>query len=119
MGGSSTRLRVLCTGAIAALGLALLPGAASAGTAPLACSDEGNGTQLCTGQTTETSGLKANYMVEVPANWNGTLLLYSHGYNSFTVPLPPQDAGDPTTEAYLLSQGFALAGSAYARAGWS
>ena len=72
------------------------------------------------GHTTETSGLFAQYKVEVPPNWNGTLLLYSHGYNSFTVPvLPPDDAGDPATEAYLLSQGYALAGSAYARAGWS
>ncbi|HYL12143.1 MAG TPA: hypothetical protein VEV41_03860, partial [Terriglobales bacterium] len=22
----------------------------------------------------------ASYLIEVPANWNGTLLLYSHGY---------------------------------------
>lgn len=119
MRGSSTRLRALCTGAIAALGLALLPGGASAGTTALPCATESPGILLCTGFTTETSGLKANYKVEVPANWNGTLLLFSHGYNSFTVPLAPDDAGDPTTEAYLLSQGFALAGSAYAKAGWS
>jgi pimeloyl-ACP methyl ester carboxylesterase len=33
--------------------------------------------------------------------------------------LAPQDAGDPVTGAFLLSQGYALAGSAYARAGWS
>jgi pimeloyl-ACP methyl ester carboxylesterase len=96
-------------GAIAGLGLALLPASASAGTVT-----------LITGATTEKSGLQAQYKIEVPSNWNGTLLLWSHGYNSFTVPIvPPDDAKDAATEAYLLSQGYALAGSAYARAGWS
>ena len=108
MMGSGARLRRLCAGAIAAVGLALLPNGASAGT-----------TTLVTGFTTEASGLTAQYKIEVPANWNGTLVLYSHGYNSFTVPLPPDDAGDPATGAWLLSQGYAIAGSAYARAGWS
>ena len=109
MRGSSTWLRRLCAGAIAGLGLALLPASASAGTVT-----------VIFGATTEKSGLQAQYKIEVPSNWNGTLLLYSHGYNSFTVPvLPPDDATDPTTGAYLLSQGYALAGSAYARAGWS
>src|SRR5579859_462842 len=119
MRGSSKRLRAFCSGAIAALSLALLPAGASAAPTPLACSSESTGTMLCTGFTTEISALKANYEIEVPPNWNGTLLLFSHGYNSFTIPLAPQDASDPTTGLYLLSQGFALAGSAYARAGWS
>ena len=108
MMGPGARLRRLCAGAIAAVGLALLPNGASAGT-----------TTLVTGFTTETSGLQAQYKIEVPANWNGTLVVYSHGYDSFTVPLPPNDAGDPATGAWLLSQGYAIAGSAYARAGWS
>jgi pimeloyl-ACP methyl ester carboxylesterase len=109
MRGSSTWLRRLCVGAIAGLGLALLPASASAGAVT-----------VITGATTEKSGLQAQYKIEVPSNWNGTLLLWSHGYNSFTVPvLPPDDAKDAATGAYLLSQGYALAGSAYARAGWS
>ncbi len=86
----------------------------------MSCITEVTGTQLCTGATPEAnSALTAKYQIELPAHWNGTLVLYSHGYNSFTVPLAPQDAGDPVTGAYLLSQGYALAGSAYARAGWS
>jgi pimeloyl-ACP methyl ester carboxylesterase len=86
----------------------------------MTCVTEATGTQLCTGATAEAnSTLTAKYQIEVPAHWNRTLVLYSHGYNSFTVPLAPQDAGDPVTGAYLLSQGYALAGSAYARAGWS
>jgi len=86
----------------------------------MSCITEVTGTQLCTGATAEANSvLTAKYQIEFPAHWNGTLVLYSHGYNSFTVPLAPQDAGDPVTGAYLLSQGYALAGSAYARAGWS
>lgn len=86
----------------------------------MSCITEVTGTRLCTGATAEAnSTLTAQYQIEFPANWNHTLVLYSHGYNSFTVPLPPQDAGDPVTGAYLLGQGYALAGSAYARAGWS
>lgn len=86
----------------------------------MTCTTEATGTQLCTGATVDLPlGLPAQYQIEVPAHWNHTLVLYSHGYNSFTVPLPPTDAGDPVTGAYLLSQGYALAGSAYARAGWS
>jgi pimeloyl-ACP methyl ester carboxylesterase len=108
MVGPGARLRRLGAGAIAAIALASLPSGAAAG-----------GTTLVTGFTTEASGLKAQYKIEVPASWNGTLVLYSHGYNSFTVPLPPDDAGDPATGAWLLSQGYAIAGSAYARAGWS
>jgi pimeloyl-ACP methyl ester carboxylesterase len=86
----------------------------------MTCVTEATGTQLCTGATSEAnSTLLAKYQIEVPAHWNGTLVLYSHGYDSFTVPLAPHDAGDPVTGGYLLSQGYALAGSAYARAGWS
>ena len=85
----------------------------------MTCTTEATGTQLCTGATAEVSGLTAKYQIQVPARWNQTLVLYSHGYNSFTVPLDPTDAGDPVTGAYLLKQGYALAGSAYARAGWS
>jgi pimeloyl-ACP methyl ester carboxylesterase len=119
MNRSTTRLRRFCAGGIAALGLALLPAGVSAGITPLACTSESTGTLLCTGHTTETLGLMAQYKIEVPSNYNGTLLLYSHGYNALIVPLAPEDAGDHATGAYLLSQGYALAGSAYARAGWS
>ncbi len=61
----------------------------------------------------------AAYTIEVPANWNGTLLLYSHGYVFPGRPNPAQDAGDPLTGAALLSQGYALAGSSYSSTGWA
>ncbi len=60
----------------------------------------------------------ATYVVEVPAHWNRTLLLYSHGYYGGPEN-PAQDAGDPVTHDWLLSHGYALAGSSYADTGWA
>ncbi|MGH2515629.1 MAG: alpha/beta hydrolase family protein, partial [Ktedonobacterales bacterium] len=61
----------------------------------------------------------APYVIDVPANWNGTLVLYSHGYVAPGSPNPAEDAGDPLTKQWLLSQGYALAGSAYSQTGWA
>lgn len=63
----------------------------------------------------------ANYTIAVPSNWNGTLVLYSHGYVFSNSPLlnPAPDAGDPLTGAALLQQGYALAGSSYSQNGWA
>ncbi len=61
----------------------------------------------------------ATYLIQTPDNWNGTLLLYSHGYVTPGSPNPALDAGDPATAAYLLSRGYALAGSSYATTGWA
>lgn len=61
----------------------------------------------------------AKYRVEMPEDWNGTLLLYSHGYapEGFgfeNLPMAttnrPMPFGQPT-EDYLLEQGYALAAS--------
>ncbi len=74
--------------------------------------------------TTQTGTLSdgATYLVEVPSPWNGTLLLYSHGYVAPLLPNvsnPARDVGDPATRAFLLANGFALAGSSYANKGWA
>lgn len=61
----------------------------------------------------------ATYVIDVPAVWNGTLLLYSHGYVVPGTPNPALDAGDPLTAGYLLGSGYALAGSSYATTGWA
>ncbi|MGZ4299922.1 MAG: alpha/beta hydrolase, partial [Solirubrobacteraceae bacterium] len=58
-----------------------------------------------TGTTSDGGG----WIADVPSSWNGTLLLYSHGYGT----LSPQDAPDPNTQAALLGAGYALAGSGY------
>jgi pimeloyl-ACP methyl ester carboxylesterase len=62
----------------------------------------------------------ATFLIQCPTGtWNGTLLLYSHGYVVPGAPNPAEDVGDPVTGAYLLSHGFALAGSSYSSTGWS
>jgi pimeloyl-ACP methyl ester carboxylesterase len=63
----------------------------------------------------------ANYTISVPSNWNGTLVLYSHGYVFASQPLlnPAPDVGDQLTGAALLQQGYALAGSSYSQNGWA
>jgi pimeloyl-ACP methyl ester carboxylesterase len=61
----------------------------------------------------------ATYVIDVPAKWNGTLLLYSHGYVEPGASNPAQDVGDPVTGAYLLAAGYAMAGSSYASTGWA
>ncbi|MCA0332249.1 MAG: alpha/beta hydrolase [Actinobacteria bacterium] len=69
----------------------------------------------------------APYEIRLPDKWNGTLLIYSHGYR-YAQPAPPdfrpvstepQAASDDVTAKALLDQGYALAGSAYASNGWA
>jgi hypothetical protein len=66
-----------------------------------------------------TLGDGATYEIQVPANWNCTLFLYSHGYVAPGSKNPAVDVGDPVTGAWLLSHGYALAGSSYASTGWA
>lgn len=61
----------------------------------------------------------ASYLIEVPASWNGTLVLYSHGYVAPGQPNPATDVGDPVTRGWLLAHGYALAGSSYSATGWA
>ncbi|HEY3735252.1 MAG TPA: hypothetical protein VGL63_15180 [Streptosporangiaceae bacterium] len=80
------------------------------------------------GVTTATAGVNqftgtfpdgATYLIQAPTNWNGTLFLYSHGYVVPGGGNPAQDVGDQLTGSWLLSHGYALAGSSYATAGWA
>jgi hypothetical protein len=58
------------------------------------------------------------YVMDVPAGWNGTVLLYSHGYAPDGAPNPAQNApGDAVREA-LLAAGYAQIGSSYPETGW-
>ncbi len=87
--------------ALAAILLALLCGSAAA--------------QSITGTLPDS----ATYLIEVPAPWNGALLLYSHGYVAPGLPNPALDVSDPYTRGYMLAAGYALAGSSYASTGWA
>jgi hypothetical protein len=49
------------------------------------------------------------WVAEYPASWNGTLVLYSHGFGSLTA----ADAPDSQTQSALLAAGYAIAGSSF------
>jgi pimeloyl-ACP methyl ester carboxylesterase len=65
----------------------------------------------------------AAFRARVPENWNGTLLVFAHGYGDIQDPVliaPWVPYGEPPNqlEANLLEAGYALAGSAFRGAGW-
>ena len=61
------------------------------------------------------------WIAAVPDDWNGTLLLYSHGYVPSFLPFPnPSPAIDTTPAAAdLLDLGYAVVASSYADKGWA
>ncbi len=54
----------------------------------------------------------AAYLVEVPANWNGKLVMYAHGYAGTGATL---GVGPPSIRRYLVQNGYAWAASSYAK----
>lgn len=56
-----------------------------------------------------TSDSGAGWIAEVPSDWNGTLIVFSHGYSAMV----PQSAPSPAIKAELLEEGYALVGSSY------
>ncbi|MFF5302195.1 alpha/beta hydrolase [Streptomyces sp. NPDC013161] len=51
----------------------------------------------------------ATWIADTPEQWNGTLLLFSHGFG----PTTAADAPSPAVSQALLAAGYALAGSSY------
>ena len=86
--------------------------------------------QSCVGVTSDG----APYMMMVPANFGGTVALYSHGYR-YNIDIPagipliggytvtntpePVPGGNSAVAQYLFSQGVAVVGSGFARQGWN
>ncbi len=84
--------------------------AAAALVAALALTPATSGAQTTT--STHYTGTLADgaiWIADVPTPWNGTVLLYSHGFG----PLVAADSPDPVTQQALLDRGYALAGSSY------
>lgn len=60
----------------------------------------------------------APYRIDIPANWNGDLVVLLHGYEPKGAPRPlpwPQNEAAPL----FLSKGYAVAASGYSSQGWS
>ncbi len=66
-------------------------------------------------------GPGAIYEIDVPAAWNGTLVVYAHGIVDPSLPVlsPSLQREYPLIRAALLAQGFALAASSFASNGWA
>jgi hypothetical protein len=85
----------------------------------LACSSSNVTNQEDDPHTFNGSIGAAAYRIEVPAHWNGTLFLYSHGY------VPPGGTNDAVAApgldatAWLLGHHYAIAGSSYSFTGWA
>lgn len=54
----------------------------------------------------------AGYRIEVPANWNGRLVIWAHGYRGEGLELT---VDNHPLRAFLVSQGYAWAASSYSR----
>lgn len=66
------------------------------------------------------------YEIRVPERWNGTLVMYAHGYRDAAD--HPGEVDDRSADAFaggevgeraMLDAGYAIAGSAYAANGWA
>jgi len=112
--------------ALVALSLVVVPTAANAN--PV-CATVG-GIKSCQGKTSDG----AAYVLQAPLNFNGTAFLYSKGYrypisipgawdvaaSSLAEQVPGRNAAEKTQVAtYLLSKGYGVFSSAYAKTGWN
>jgi pimeloyl-ACP methyl ester carboxylesterase len=84
------------------------------------CTSGGGSTAAPPGPRALTGSIGAvAYSIEVPATWNGTLFLYSHGYVAPGGPNPANAAPGADATTWLLGHGYAIAGSSYSSTGWA
>ncbi len=123
----SRLISLLGASALVAATLSIVPAQAAA-VGPLC--NGASPVQSCQGTTSDG----APYVMMVPANFNGMVALYSHGYR-YNIDIPagipivggykitntpePIPGGNPTVANYFLSQGIAVMGSGFARQGWN
>ena len=85
---------------------------ATATTFPAMAADAGDMVAMAT--TSRYAGMLdgAAYQVEVPAAWNGRLVMYAHGFRGNDVPLT---VNGPSIRRHLIQQGYAWAASSYSK----
>jgi pimeloyl-ACP methyl ester carboxylesterase len=123
------KVRLLSLLSVTALVTTVLVATPTVANAAPAC-DGKSPIQTCVGATSDG----APYAMQVPANFNGTVALYSHGYR-YNVDIPagipliggykitntpePVPGGNVDVAKYFFSQGIAIVGSGFARQGWN
>lgn len=127
---NKTRRNLALLLSVALVGAVL--GFPSAATASEPTCTTASGITTCTGETSD----KAKYEIRVPDDFNGTLLLWSHGYtyvakipaqvpllggqgNDLRATIAPGAPDDMTLANAFLNQGYALTGSGFAVPGWN
>ncbi|HEX5869460.1 MAG TPA: hypothetical protein VFY65_03530 [Longimicrobium sp.] len=61
----------------------------------------------------------APYRIEIPAGWNGGLVMYAHGYETAGTPFEPLAPRHAQFREAFTSRGFAFAQSWYRAQGWA
>lgn len=59
----------------------------------------------------------AKFRIDIPENWNHSLVVYCHGYAADPVSYTPKEL--PKVLAVFLKEGYALAQSGYSAGGWA
>jgi hypothetical protein len=98
------RTRVVSRGLRSRLGVAF----AAAGVSVLLAAAPAAAAVISTSYSGRTSD-GGSWVADVPSPWNGTLLLFGHGFG----PLQAVDVPSPLAKQPLLDLGYALAGSSY------
>jgi pimeloyl-ACP methyl ester carboxylesterase len=119
------KISLLAVSALVSIAFTAMPSVARA--ADPAC-DTASFVTTCQGATSDG----AAYVMQVPANFNGILMLYSHGYRypvnipvgiplvgGYTVDKVPEQGPNAVVVRTLLGQGYGLAGSAFPIQGWN
>ena len=118
----SPRFRRTALVPVAALAtvLATTAGILPAVATPAASVVASSGTAASAAPTVATGTLDngAAWRAEVPADWNGKVVLFAHGFRPGPAN-PAWDAGFDPTAQELIRRGYAVASSSYAATGWA
>jgi pimeloyl-ACP methyl ester carboxylesterase len=121
---SSSRNRGRAAAGVALVGILATTSLVSCG------DDEGDKGKLkanCSKIRCEGERPSGKYKLQLPQTWNGTLLIYNHGYRQADVVPPnnepvntaPANAPSDDVATELLGKGYALLGSSYKSNGWA
>ncbi|MDX3750213.1 alpha/beta hydrolase [Streptomyces sp. AK08-02] len=99
MSGTRSRIALAVVATLTSVALTTLPSSAAQPDEDAAVS----------GHLTGTLSDGATWIADVPDDWNGTLLVFSHGFGTLVARNAPTEA----VRVELLAKGYALAGSSY------